>query len=280
MRQSVEFEFQWYRDAKGYKLVDTPRPDDPEEVAKLRNTAPVSWPVPAQIIFRSSQSGSGLPVHPLTWRDALGHPIPRIVRLGGDLVPYRPLDILDDIFRAFINIPVSNDYEKMAEDALDFVDRFGPLSREGLDENLGDLVGGNGGAIHDLCDMNQYIDARLDEDGTKIRQLLGEVEIEVTGIVPRLSYDPGTRSPKLRFQIPNLKTALCLHLMHSFDSGAAYRRCAWEKCGRVFEAGVGTGRRADSKFCSDQHRIAFNSIHRTAAASRTPQRRRGRPRRQ
>jgi hypothetical protein len=200
--------------------------------------------------------------------------------LGGDLVPYRPLDILDDIFRAFINLPVIDDYEKMAEAVLDFVDRYGPLSREGLDESLGDLVGGVGGAIHVLCDMNQYINARLAGDGASVRRLLGEGEVEVTGIVPKLSYDPGTRSPKLRFHLPSLRTALCLRLMQSFHSGTALRRCEWEVCGIVFETGAGTGRRADSKFCCDQHRIAYHSVHRASRpAAKVPQGRRGRPRR-
>jgi hypothetical protein len=282
MQQSVEFEFQWWRDTKGYRLVDTPRPK-PEEVAELRRSGPAAWPVHALVNFRLNQPGRDLsfPLHPLTFRDTLGYPILRIVRLGGDLVPYRPLDNLDDIFRAFINLPVIDDYEQMAEAVLDFVDRYGPLSREGLDETLGDLVGGAGGAIHVLCDMNQYINARLADDGASIRRLLGEGEVEATGIVPKLSYDLGTRSPKLRFHLPSLRTALCLHLMQSFDSGTAYRRCAWEKCGIVFEAGAGTGRRADSKFCCDQHRIAFNSVHRTSriAAVKGQQRRRGRPRR-
>jgi len=30
-----------------------------------------------------------------------------------------------------------------------------------------------------------------------------------------------------------------------------------------FEAGRGTGRRLDAKFCSDEHRIAFNSLKRS-----------------
>ena len=38
MQQSVEFEFQWWRDTKGYKLVDTPRPN-PEEAAELASIA-------------------------------------------------------------------------------------------------------------------------------------------------------------------------------------------------------------------------------------------------
>jgi len=39
------------------------------------------------------------------------------------------------------------------------------------------------------------------------------------------------------------------------------RACA--HCGAMFEAGRGAGRRADAKFCSDEHRVAFNSLKRS-----------------
>jgi hypothetical protein len=262
MQQLADFELQWWRDPKGYEMVDTPAPEAPK--AWIWH-----WPSPAGVLFPLGFPGLRKWVDPRPQVPLLPF---RIVRLGGDLVPYRPLDIIDDIFRAYVNlVPAPNPI-------LDFVDRYGPLTRFGLDENIGDSVAETFAIVQH---MNAYITARLSDDGTATRQLLAQGELGVTGIVPRLSYDPGTRTPKLRFDVPDLQTALWLHLMRSFNSGASLRRCEWEKCGIVFEAGAGTGRRADSKFCCDQHRIAYHSVHRTPrpATEKAPPRRRGRPRR-
>ena len=259
----VDFEFQWWRDAKGYELVDTPAPED------TAGALIEMWPSHADVLFPLGFPALRGWTDPQPLRPLLPY---RIIRLGGDLVPYRPLDIIDDIFRAYINLILE------PEAILDFVDRYGPLTRGGLNENRGDGLAVTFSAVQH---MNVYINARLSDDGTTTRRLLAGGELGVTGIVPKLSYDPGTRTPKLRFHIPNLQIALWLHLMRSFDGGTSLRRCEWEKCGIVFEAGAGTGRRADSKFCSDQHRIAYHSVHRTPrpATDKVPPRRRGRPRR-
>ena len=260
MQQLVDFEFQWWRDAKGYEVVDTPPPIGMDSRAPSER-----WPIsgvrftfPAAFGPTVARTTETLPLFP-----------GRIVRLGGDLVPYRPLEIIDDIFRAYINLVPTR------EAVFDFVDRYGPLTHVGLNENHGESMAT---AFSGVQDMNLYIDARLSDDPTAIRRLLPDDGITIPdGIVPKLSYDPGIRAPKLRFWIRDMQTALWLHLMESFDRGTSLRRCEWEKCGIVFEAGAGTGRRADSKFGCDQHRIAYHSVHRTPApATGRP---RGRPRR-
>jgi hypothetical protein len=257
MQHSVEFEFQWWRDAKGYQLLDTPHsvpsPAPPPEFRPR-------FIYPPRFVTPTPHSPDELRLFPL-----------RIVRLGGDLVPYRPLDILDDIFRAYINL------KPKPEAIYDFVDRYGPLTWSGLNENIGDYLSQ---VFNAKKDMSSYIYAGLSDDGT-IRTVLAEAGIGIPGIIPKLIYDPATRTPKLRFHVPDLETALWLRLVVSFDRGTSLRRCEWEKCGDVFEAGAGTGRRADSKFCCDQHRIAYHSVHRTPrpATEKVPPRRRGRPRR-
>jgi hypothetical protein len=50
-------------------------------------------------------------------------------------------------------------------------------------------------------------------------------------------------------------------LLKSRASGLAKHECL--KCGETFLSGAGTGRRLDAKFCSDAHRIAYNSFKRT-----------------
>ena len=58
-----------------------------------------------------------------------------------------------------------------------------------------------------------------------------------------------------------LLDALWLQLGQALTVSAKIRQC--EHCGNWFEAGRGTGRRLDAKFCSDEHRIAFNSLKRS-----------------
>jgi hypothetical protein len=59
-----------------------------------------------------------------------------------------------------------------------------------------------------------------------------------------------------------LMDGLRLQLVASV-TGTKYNTC--RRCGSLFEVGPGTGRRSDSKYCSDEHRIDYNSHARTKA---------------
>jgi hypothetical protein len=69
------------------------------------------------------------------------------------------------------------------------------------------------------------------------------------------------RGFRLTFTANTLMDGLWLQLAANISGGAAFRLCA--RCGKLFETGLRTGRRADSKFCSDAHRIEFNSRKRS-----------------
>jgi hypothetical protein len=73
--------------------------------------------------------------------------------------------------------------------------------------------------------------------------------------------DSVTGRPRLSYKVGSLYEALWLQLGQKISSGHDLRRCAF--CGEWFEAGAGTARRADAKFCSDEHRINFNSQKRS-----------------
>jgi hypothetical protein len=66
--------------------------------------------------------------------------------------------------------------------------------------------------------------------------------------------DPDRNSPGF------LLDGLWLQLGQALSSGASIRKCL--QCGSWFPAGHGSGRREDAKFCSDEHRILFNSLKR------------------
>jgi hypothetical protein len=98
----LTFDFTWYRDPKGYRLI-------PARTPKRR---------PGQSL--------------LDVRVADVQPA-RIVRNGSDLQSYRPLDKFPNLFRYFIGMPRSE------KGVLEFVERFGPLTSKGLRRD-GDVV--------------------------------------------------------------------------------------------------------------------------------------------
>jgi hypothetical protein len=68
-----------------------------------------------------------------------------------------------------------------------------------------------------------------------------------------------------RYQIRpiNLMDALWFQLGQELASNKKLSTCL--QCGQLFEAGLRTGRRADAKFCSDEHRTLYHSLNRKPA---------------
>ena len=68
-----------------------------------------------------------------------------------------------------------------------------------------------------------------------------------------------------RFQImpTDLMQALWFQLGEVLASNIKLSSCL--QCGKLFEVGVGSGRRADAKYCSDEHRTLYHSLNRKPA---------------
>jgi hypothetical protein len=77
----------------------------------------------------------------------------------------------------------------------------------------------------------------------------------------RLDWDRKSSSPVWKFHPNTLLDGLWLQFAQAMTRGTQIRTCM--HCADLFEAGLGTGRRLDAKFCSDEHRIAFNSLKRS-----------------
>lgn len=157
-----------------------------------------------------------------------------------------------DEFRVFANIAGN------PEGALDFVQQYGPVSF--VAEKIGDRVEGiNQGAramrrLLDAVADRQWMSDERAENLTKAPLGLGMLNF---GFV----WDPARKAPVWSFQAMCLRDALWLQFGQAMMRGAQLRACL--HCADWFEAGVGTGRRADAKFCSDEHRVAFNSLKRS-----------------
>lgn len=207
-----------------------------------------------QLAKETAQSGALRIKHAaLTGEPARERTRQRVVFQGGDLVTYRPLDLYRDI--------LVGEFAKVtsAASALAFVDAFGPLTDLGHSPKIGDSV--------------EWIVARA----TKIRSLIQEFRLsasrgarfaaEPLGKFDILLFcDPATSSAQLTVTPRNLHAAIWLLLGRALSEGASVREC--EYCRSVFVSGPGSGRRRDSRFCSEEHQIAFNSEKRTKGKRR------------
>ena len=188
-----------------------------------------------QAIAPLIQSGS-----PLAGRPA------RIVPCGGKLVPCRPFDKADGLYRIFANLG------RTAEGLLDFVNRFGPLTDEGNRETGEEVPF----AFCEADAMREVLSCPMTERAAYFSRF-GDKGLAWSRIDVALAYNPVTGKPQFRLTPPMLVNALWLELGQALSSDASIRDCL--HCGGWFEAGPGTGRREDAKFCSDAHRIAFHS---------------------
>ena len=268
MQQRISLE--WWRDARGYHL---------EEVAlneEAMNTSPL--PIAARVSERqflleilvpreqsatpsASQPGRE-PIISLPEGWWVNQPFvkpQRILRAGGSLIPYRPVEMLDQIFNAYINT------EPTPEGLLGFINRFGPLTRRGLDENFGEPLDF---AINNLKCTVSLIEAfgqtAKADQRRAVTKLLGADGIELYGIKVRVLFDEQTQTLRTEQVAKDLTAALWLRLLEVQASDIVMRKCG--HCGAWFTAGLGTGRHLNARFCTDEHRVAFNSLKRTPKA--------------
>jgi len=192
----------------------------------------------------------------------------RIVRNGTghgpkNLPPFQPLSI-DLLFKNFANIATT------AQGALEFVRRWGSLTPEGWDEEAGDVVS-------EVTFHAEYMRGVLGVWAGKQKHLhmpvgRGQVGPHRLIVSPydtgyssllqaKVVWDPFAKALKWELRPASLLDALWLQLGQAVTANVQFRQC--ERCGQFFVAGPGTGRRLDAKFCSDEHRIAFNSLKRS-----------------
>jgi hypothetical protein len=186
----------------------------------------------------------------------------RIVRNGGMLQRYQPASI-PTILDRFLSVHTP-------ADMLNFAKRYGPLTQSGFycaaseDDFLGpdqlswqseegeplDLGLGHAGWFRDVLQRKGKPN-QVARTFDKLRLEKYQVRIEAdkkSGI-------------KLRYFPEDLLDFLILNLAHVVLALPTYSRCLM--CGEFFKKGVGTNRRVDAQFCTDQHRIDFNSQKRT-----------------
>ena len=188
---------------------------------RLRPAQPPNGALPADALVA--------PDHRARWESDLGKP-ERVIRAGGKLVPYRPL-ALPKLYRRFAEVT-------SAKELRGFIKRYGPLTSAGIDPDVGETVRDmlfRAALMRRM--LSAFSDPRQAERARMIPQMPKLADLQAT-----LVLDPKSKKPKIKVSMPSkagLLSALWLQLAHDQADGVELRSC--EKCGKLFEVGVGTG---------------------------------------
>jgi hypothetical protein len=220
-------DFEWHRDSKGYRLERLFPP----------------W--------------KGMPLlryeKPLAGYDPSAKPIWVVQRNGGKLLSYRPLAEVDTLYSVFASI-------KTRDDVLHFIEKFGSLTEGGAELGCGDSVP----IILEQAEMfRDWLSAQRGNRKRFVSRINKSLTPINEGLTASLVAD-AQGEVHVRLTPLDLLGALWLQLALKVAGKETIRACL--HCGHWFEAGAGSGRRLDAKFCSDAHRIEFNSRKRTRGA--------------
>jgi len=160
----------------------------------------------------------------------------RIVPVGGGLRPVR-LRNYPLLFNQFANV-------RTPEELLAFITEYGPLT-------YGRFGRGKGDEISPLLDEAKSMKACFKSRG---RHSLMRADLTAS-----LSIKKGTVSVDI--SPVRLLDALWLQVGQAVSGGCEWRKCL--HCGDLFPVGGNSGRRLVAKFCTDEHRIKFNSLERS-----------------
>ena len=173
----------------------------------------------------------------------------RIVRLGGELQPYRPLTEFPTLYKIYatsVRSPAS---------ALNFMEKFGPLTAAGLREAEGE-------AVEALVVRAQFLQSYLAAaTGDELARDWFRAAKNVVDLRARLEPDPVSGAFRLALAPHSLLDGLFLQAALALAGSTNWQQC--EYCGQPFESGIGTGRRADARFCSKEHQKLANSKKRS-----------------
>lgn len=166
------------------------------------------------------------------------------------LSKYQPLKQFPSLFADFAKLQSSTQ-------VLDFVNKFGPLTKEGLDPQKGESAD----TILESAKQMRSVSETLNRPRPSILNG-GEPVAQGIAITASLVVDRKTKTPKVQLTLRDLRMGIWMQFAFAVSGGVALRTC--DECGGLFPAGPGFDRRSDARFCSDEHRIHYNSLKRSA----------------
>ncbi len=226
MPQGLLIDFEWQRDEAGYEV----------RAGRLWLFHDEHYPRPKTEVQRDSKLFK-------TDRDFFSR---RIFRRGGKLIRYRPFDGEKPLCLIFA-------YIETPERALDFVTMYGPLIEESHPQDEGLPVALFLDHAQEMRDILLRRAKGLAPFGPLQRDRL------LTSLDLKVCHDPLSNDIQMRMVPTSLLQGLQVQLAQVLSAGTL-RECAL--CSMVFPAGPGSDRKLDAKFCTDAHRIAFNSRRR------------------
>jgi hypothetical protein len=155
----------------------------------------------------------------------------RIVGLGGDKRKL-PLGQYPTAYSEFANV-------RTREELLSFITKYGSLTKKDEIPQL----------LHTAKEMKECL-------RSKKLPLRSIADLKASA-----SIDKAKGGITIKVRPTRLLDALWLQLGGELSGGAEFRQC--KHCGNWFPVGGKSGRRLVARFCSDKHRIEFNSLERT-----------------
>jgi hypothetical protein len=145
-----------------------------------------------------------------------------------------------------------------ADGLLRFMNAYGPLTEDGRDSSRGEAVDG---ALKNAKSMRQVYGWSAGNRKGLAAPPDGVMMTEDISMSAGLLWVPRSKEWHWKFVPNTLRAALWLQLGQKLAGETELHTC--QHCRELFEAGRGTGRRLDAKFCSDEHRISYNSLRRS-----------------
>lgn len=174
-----------------------------------------------------------------------------VVGRTGKLSEFKSLNAFDGLlYSEFARV-------KDSRTALEFVNHFAPLTSDGFrpkGERVSTILG-------HARKLRRYLDVYSQKHPKLLLELIG-LPGEPLGTLD-LALKPNFRAKRMEmWSVPkDLITLIWIQFGTAVTGGVRITAC--EHCSSLFESGPGTGRRLDAQFCSDEHRIAFNSLKRS-----------------
>jgi hypothetical protein len=175
----------------------------------------------------------------------------RLIRNGGELRTYRPLDDYPTLFRMFA------DECRSEKGVQNFVNKFGLLIASPGDLittralGLSGITAARGDLISEVIQQAKWMTKLVNDKS-------GVPQIPLTSLEAALVPNGTIR---LKLSPSRLIDAIWLQMAQSVSSGRDLQHCL--HCGELFEVGPGSGRRLDAKFCTDEHRTQFHNQRRS-----------------
>lgn len=197
-----------------------------------------------------------------------------------DWILYRPLEQFADLYLVLSEVRTPQQF-------LNFVNQYGPLtwadrttkhftwadgtkpnsdSQDGL-PMFGDPVPGGlatAEMFRDLLNLQKLGDPRrlARHFKSKIARFVGDGLLADDGVAGKVELVSDLeRGLRVKVLPSTLRGALWLQLAQKLSGATKVAPC--RHCGRWFEAGAGTGRRADAEFCCLDHKKRFHSLERS-----------------